>query len=180
MAKAKSKLFTAVTNPLYGHTKMHNSVSGNSLAFYTSDTGIVMRTKPKTPHHTTPAQAFQNELWKDADCMYKARTRGQSVLWNNYYADEYRAGRTRTTQALSEIEKSMKIPFKDMSQQALFFSHALRLDLYAYLTQFLESEWYLDSMVDEGETWLITLGLTNPAELVEANIFQERLPVRGM
>src|SRR3989304_2220584 len=157
MAKAKSKLFDAVQNPLYGHTKMHASVSGNSLAFYTGETGIVMRTKPKTPHHTSPAQAFQNELWKDADCMYKARTRGQSILWNNYYAEEYLAGRTRTTQALSEIEKAMKIPHKDMSQQALFFSHALRLDLYVYLTEFLLSEWYLAERIDEGESWSITL-----------------------
>lgn len=180
MAKAKSKLFDAIQNPLYGHTKMHNSVSGNSLAFYTSDTGIVMRTKPKTPHQTTPAQTFQNELWKDADCMYKARTHGQTALWNNYYVDEYRAGRTRTTQALSEIEKSMKIPYKDMSKQALFFSHALRLDLNVYLTEFLQSEWVLTSVVDTGENWEIELGLTNPAELTEAVIFQERLPVRGM
>jgi len=93
---------------------------------------------------------------------------------------EYRAGRTRTTQALSEIEKAQKIPYKDMSQQALFFSHALRLDLYVYLTEFLLSEWVLTSAKDTGENWELELALTNPAELTEANIFQERLPMRGM
>ena len=179
MAKAKAKLFDAIQNPLYGHTKMHNSVSGNSLAFYTGESGIIMRTKPKTPHHTSPAQAYQNELWKDADCMYRARTHGQTALWNNYYVREYRAGRTRTTQALSEIERAMKIPFKDMSKQALFFSHALRLDLYVFLTEFLQSEWIITSVIDTGESWEIELGLTNPKELTEAVIFQERLPVRG-
>jgi hypothetical protein len=179
MAKLKAKLLNALQNPLAEHSRDHASVSAISTAFYTHGANIIMRTKPKSPPHTSEAQLYQQELWKDGDCMWRGMTYGQRVLWNNYYVGEYRAGRTSITARTSRTKAGQQIPHKDMGTHALFMSHALRLDLLVYLTEFLLSEWLLSAMTDKGDHWQIDLALTNPPELTEASIFQERLPIRG-
>ena len=179
MAKVKSSLFNALQNPLREHSLDHASVSAVSCAFYTHGDTIVMRTKPKSPPHTSDVHLAQQERWKDADCMWKAMTPGQRTLWNNYYVQEYKAGRTLYTESTKAMQHAGGIPPHDMGQRTLFFSHALRLDLLDYLQNFLLSEWLIVAVTEQARTWLITAGLTNPPELNEATIFQEPKPVRG-
>jgi hypothetical protein len=177
--KVKAGFITAIQSALFGHSQDHASVSGNTLAFYTTPDGIVMRTKPKQPHHTTAAQAAQNELWKDADCMYTGMTYGQSALWWNYYVSERISGRTKRTKSNAVQRGNQQIPPKDIGKQSLFMSRAMKLDLLDYLQDYLQSEWNIRSVVDTGEAWEVTASLTNPSELTEAIVYVERLPVRG-
>ena len=179
MPKVKAGFIVAIQNALFGHSRDHASVSGNTLAFYTTVDGIVMRTKPKQPHHTTAAQAAQNQLWKDADCMYAGMTYGQSTLWWNYYVSERRAGRTLRTKSNAVARGNQQIPPKDIGKQALFFSRAMKLNLVDYLDDYLLSSWQVRSIIDTGEAYEVTAGLTNPAELTEAILHVDRLPVRG-
>jgi len=106
-------------------------------------------------------------------------TWGQRILWGNYYAEEFKAGRTIKTETTSRTEANQQIPHKDMGSVAYFMSHALRLDLLDYLTQYLLSYWIVIEKADAGGYWQITAGLTNPPELTEATVFQEPKPVRG-
>ena len=179
MPKVKSKLFNAIQNPLAGRGHGEASKSGLSIAFYTHGNDIIMRTKPKSPPHTSAAQREQHVLWSDADCMYRGMTWGQRVLFNNYYVREREAGRTIYTGRTKLDEAGQQIPQLDMGRVAYFMSHALRLDLLNYLENFLKSSWLIVSLHDTGTSWELTAGLTNPAELTEAVIFQEKLPVRS-
>lgn len=180
MAKVKSKFFNAIQNPLAGRGHGKASVSSLTTAFYTHGSDIIMRTKPKQPPHTSAVQLSQRELWTDADCMWKGKTWGQYELWWNYYVQEYEAGRTIYTGTTKLDEAGQQIPHKDMGKVAYFMNHALRLDLLDYIEDFLLSSWLIISLHDTGEAWDLTAGLTNPPELTEAVIFQERLPVRGL
>ena len=179
MAKLKSRTFNAIQNPLAGRGHGKASMSALSTAFYTKADTIVMRTKPKSPSHTSETQLEQQERWKDGDCMWKGMTFGQRFLWGNFYYREQRAGRTIKTETTRETEAGQQIPHKDMGQMAFFMSHALRLDLLDYLGNYLLSEWLICSIVDNGDSWEVSVGLTNPDELTQATIFQERLPIRG-
>jgi len=179
MAKVKSKLFDAIHNPLAGRGHTRARLTGLNVGFYTHDGTIVMRAKPKSPPRTSEAQLHQQELWKDGDCMWKFMTLGQKILWGNFYAQEFRAGRTLKTEATKRTQAGQQIPAKDMGTVSLFMSHALRLDLLDYLQNFLLSWWEIYSIADTGTTWLVTAGLSNPPELTEASILQEPKPVRG-
>lgn len=179
MAKVKSKFFNALENPLAGHSKMHASVSGNSLAFYTTGGDIIARTKPKTVHRLNAVQLAQQVLWKDADCMWKHMTWGQKTLWNNYYYDEYRAGRTKQTAANRQAGDAKQIPPSDMGSYSFFMSRGLKFDLYQWLTLYMRDSWQVTSIIDTGDTIEVTASLVNPQELTEANVFPEHAPVRG-
>jgi len=177
VAKVKSKIFTAIQNPLAGRSHGEASESALTAAFYTTGDDIIMRTKPKSPPSPTPPIIEQQELWKDGDCMWKAKTWGQGVLWQNYYAAEYRAGRTIKTATTKTTTANQQIPPKDMGKVAYFMSHALRYDLLDYLLDFLESGWLVVSVEEKAEAWEVVVGLTNPNELTEAVIYQEPYPL---
>ena len=179
MAKLKSKFFNAIQNPLAGRGHTRASLTALSTAFYTKGDTIVMRSKPKSPPHTSESQLAQQERWKDGDCMWRHMTIGQRILWGNFFYVEQRAGRTIKTETTKKTTATQQIPPKDMGQLAYFMSHALRLDLLDYLQDFLLSEWVVVSVTDAGDNWEVTVGLTNPYELTIATIFQERLPIRG-
>ncbi len=179
MAKLKSKLFSAMQNPLAGRGHGIPSLSGISASFYTDVTGIVMRTKPKNPPHTSPSQIERQQVWGDGDCMWRSRTKGQDQLFWSYYSQEYKAGRTKKTARTALTEANQQIPHLNMNRQSFFMSHALKLDLYDFLTRFLESSWELDEAVDNDEFYDVRVSLVNPADLFEATLPFERGFIRG-
>lgn len=179
MAKVKKELWNSFINPVAEHSQDHSSVSGISTAFYTHNDDIIMRTKPKSPPHTSESQKVQHELWKDADCMWNGMTRGQRFYWARFYDLENQAGRTRYTVRTKELEANQQIPHKDMGQHALFMSHGLRLDLLAYLKEHLLASWLLVKCTDKGTVWEVEARLVNSDLISESQLPPERLPARG-
>jgi len=150
MGKVKSLIEPEIYGKLAKQTQPGISLTGTSLTISPQSGLTVLKTATPPTDRSTPAQTWQRELYKDADCFWRSMSQAQRRRWTEFYSDHPELWANQKSAKTSAARTTVQAESKNLSERALFMRMALNFNLLEFLEDYLKAKWALTSYSKEG------------------------------
>ena len=150
MGKAKSIIEPEIYGKFAKQVQPGISLSGTSLMMSPQSGTTVLKSATPPTDRSTPAQQWQRELYKDADCFWRLMSQAQRRRWTEFYGGHPELWVGQKSAKASAARTTVQKESKNLSKRALFMRMALNINLSDFLQDYLKAKWALTSYEKKG------------------------------